>query len=535
MSITYENLCPLCKAEQDSGLDISTKITRIKIFKDDVDSPLLLVCVHQDSCSILDVGQCSSCGCAGIIVSPEEQNGLFIERDEYLRQLYIDINSDIKGAYCTQCKTIKKCDVCGGDGRNVVKLNIEGEDKAVCSTCKMNYKLCQVCGDTHTTYGEESGRFICNKCMQTLIFCPNCKNIVTGIGDLVKFDLIDGNYISGCTNCLPVIQCVWCLNITHCKYASDAGYLCAEHYEQFTNLPYIEGYHHTKVNSWKHMPNEINTKTYFGIENEIQVLVDGSNRMELTPIKRRMVAKHVKKVFPDAECKRDSSLNYTYRNRPIDGGVEMVWQPMSWGFIKDSRDKFLNLFTNVKPLLRKDMKQAGMHVHISKEAFTPLHFLKFTNFFYMASKRDFLEYVAGRGPNNYATIRIAYNLRGSQRGAEYTGRQLVARELHIKGKQVKNFSNRYALCADRYDLINTTNEKTYEIRIFKGCRTFLEFMYRIQFVHAVFEYCRTTSSKDLSLYSFFIFVNKYAITEYPELAKHVNDYKKKMAKKLIAI
>lgn len=505
------------------------------MFKDEEYSPLLLVCIHQDSCSLLDVGQCSSCGCAGIIVAPEEQNGLHVERDVNLQQLHIDIDGNIKGAYCTKCNVKALCDICGEEHRGIVKMSVEGEDKSVCPDCKGDYRICAICGKTHTIYNERFDKYICSSCESTITFCPTCISIVTSKDNLITFNIGTNEENFGCINCLPITECIWCLTNTNCKYIRDTGYLCSEHYAQALNLPHVEGYHHTKVNSWKHTPNEVNTKTYFGIENEVQILVDKDNRIGLAPIKKRMVAKQVKEIFPDTECKRDSSLNFSYRGNSVDGGVEMVWQPMSWGFIKDSRDKFNTMFTNVTKLLRKDMKQAGMHVHISKEAFTPLHFLKFTNFFYMASKKDFLEYVAGRGPNNYAKIRSAYSLKGSRIGVEYMGRQLVAREIATKGKRIKGMSSSHAINADRYDIINTTNEKTYEIRIFKGCRTFIEFMTRIQFVHAIFEYSRITSSKDLSLYTFFAFVTKHASTDYPELAKRIISYKKKMTKKLIAI
>lgn len=524
MSIVYNNLCPNCHAEQSQGVDISHKTARVKIYPEQEDSPTILICIHQEGSSLLDLGECSCCRKTGIIANPEDQRGMHTYRDINFVTLTIDVSEDAGACYCPDCNIIKICDRCGTKTRYVSEKNIDGVTQHVCRECASLIRTCQVCGLVHAYYDEKFDRFICSSCKKISVFCPTCKHMLPSKESFVLF----GDSF-GCKHCLSLKQCAFCSEITNTKYIDDVGYICGEHYPSIINLPHVGSYHHTKVVSFHKTENEKNTNVFFGIENEVQLILSEAQPPRNLQIRRRLLTKEVQSIFADVECKRDGSLQYTYRGASYDAGVELVWQPMSWGWFKENKPAFKAMFDKITPMLRKNMAQAGLHVHISKEAFSPLHFLKFTNFFYMQEKADFLRMVAGRGSNSYARITYGFSLDGRKTGVQYRGRALTYHEIAKKkaNHSKLKYARTYRVASDRYDCVNITNENTYEIRIFKGARTFDEFIRRFTFVHSIYEYTRLVSRKDMSLTDYFNFVKKNK-KEYPELTKLVTKFEAKL-------
>ena len=523
MSIVYNNLCPNCHAEQSQGVDISHKTARVRIYPEQEDSPTILICIHPEGSSILDLGECSGCRKTGVIAAPEDQRGTHNHRDLNFVTLEIDTTSEEAACYCPDCNAVTLCDHCGKSVRSFKEYIIEGVSKKLCRGCSSEVSMCSVCGKVHTFYDGALDLYICSSCKQTQVFCPTCKSRLPSKEDYLLF----GDSF-GCKHCLSVQTCAYCDTKAPTRYVIDTGYICGEHYPLVNKLPYVGGYHHTKVIDFKKRSYEKNTNVFFGIENEVQLLLSDEAPPRNLEIRRRLLTKEVLNLFPDCDCKHDGSLAYHFRNREYNAGVELVWQPMSWGFFKDSKVAFKEMFKIITPMLRKNMAQAGMHIHISKEAFSPLHFLKFTNFFYMQEKAKFLRVIAGRGSNSYARINDGHSLDGHRRGVEYKGRALVYHEIAKKKKDPTKLKYRhsYRSYSDRYDCVNITNEKTYEIRIFKGARTYDEFIRRFTFVHSIYEYTRTVSRKDMGLADYFTFI-KNNVKEYPELTKLVTKYEEK--------
>lgn len=528
MAVIYNNLCPTCLVEYQRGVDIQHKTTLIKIYPNQVDSPSVLVCVHADGSSLLDMGECTNCQKAGICLPPEEQRGAYVGRDIDLVTLEIGNETENRGMYCPKCVPTVVCEYCKQPTNVLFDRSIDNVDLKVCKSCVSDTSPCSICKETYTYRHEDLDDYICAECIKHIVMCPSC-----GIHLPRKEDLIQFGDTFGCEHCVRINTCLYCSERTQTRYIYSVGHICGEHFELVKNLPAISGYHHTKVTQFYKTPNEKNTNLFFGIENEVQILLSPEAPPSKIPIYRGILIKEALTLFPDLDCKRDSSISYIYQRESCDAGVELVWQPLTWGWFKENKPTFKELFSKITPMLRKNMSQAGMHVHISKKAFTPLHFLKFTNFFYMQEKSAFLRVVAGRGANNYARIRGGYSLDGRQYGLQHKGKNLIYHEIAKReaarecGTSRLKYAQTYHVSTDRYECINTTNKNTYEVRIFKGARTYDEFIRRFTFVHSIYEYTRTVSRKDLSLDDYFTFI-KANKKEYPELTKLVIKFEKKL-------
>lgn len=128
---------------------------------------------------------------------------------------------------------------------------------------------------------------------------------------------------------------------------------------------------------------------------------------------------------------------------------------MSFEYIHANRKKFEKMFDNIKGKLYTKSDNCGMHIHVSKKAFTTFHFLSLLNFFIMQKKYGLLVRVAGRGSNHYATIKAHHSSTGAKPNVFETQKHLTYQEAHKKGLPRKLRRN-YEYSGERYDCINIT-------------------------------------------------------------------------------
>lgn len=513
--MVYNNLCPVCEAKRIAGEDISAFTERLKVDPNKQRSNTILVCIHEGPCSILDIGVCS-CGKRGFLVSQENQIGILYTDDTEIERLVIELQEDERGIYCSSCGEPGICDDCGKHTRKRKTIHTP-DTKAVCDNCFRTYETCSICMTNKTKYNPELDAYICSSCAVMYTRC-SC-------GSLAKkdsiVDWIDGT--KACDRCTKHSNCDWCGEYTVTKSA-NGNTLCKEHSLLFKDLVVIEGYHHTRVHDYLKSPNEGKTSCFLGIEWEAQVNITSKKFLPRTiNIRRRLLATEVKKLFPEAETKRDGSLCMKYLHTQYENGVESVWQPMTFEYINKNRNKFKELFKKVKPMLHKDMPQSGMHIHISKKAFTPFHFLKFTNFFYTQEKQGFLYYMARRIGNSYSKIKSSYSYDGNKYGIKQTGIRAALYHQAQLGKTIKLYKHR-SFNPERYDILNITNEHTFEIRAFKSPTKYEDFMANIEYVYAIYLYTKDVSANDMSLEDFFKYVTNNA-SKFPELVNKIIAYK----------
>lgn len=122
-------------------------------------------------------------------------------------------------------------------------------------------------------------------------------------------------------------------------------------------------------------------------------------------------------------------------------------------------------------------KSTGLHVHLSRNWFSPLTIGKLTVFINSPNTRANIVKLAGRECPSYAALKA------------------------------KKLTCNYSDC--RYEAVNLSNPKTIEIRIFKGTLNTIHILANIEFCHAAAYWCAQVSMSDIESWpSFFDYVKK---------------------------
>ena len=146
----------------------------------------------------------------------------------------------------------------------------------------------------------------------------------------------------------------------------------------------------------------------------------------------------------------------------ISDGFEIVSRPASYLSHLHHYDSFL---TNLPEYIHPH-KSCGMHVHISRTAFSTMGAGKFVEFMNREDNKAFVKLVAGRGTTNYQNGDPDYTI-----------------------KKPFRMEKRGEYC-NRYNFVNLNNSKTIELRIFATPANKKEFHIRMQFVKAMVDYCK---------------------------------------------
>ena len=181
---------------------------------------------------------------------------------------------------------------------------------------------------------------------------------------------------------------------------------------------------------------------YLGIEMEFQV----DNRKQGRLYVGDNLAGH-------AMMKEDGSITK---------GFEVVSRPASYLSHLHNYDSFL---TNLPEYIHPH-KSCGMHVHISRTAFSTMGAGKFVEFMNRADNKLFIKLIAGRGTTNYQNGDPDYTI-----------------------KKPFRMAKRGEYC-NRYIFVNLNNSQTIELRIFATPANKKEFHIRMQFVKAMVDYCK---------------------------------------------
>ena len=205
---------------------------------------------------------------------------------------------------------------------------------------------------------------------------------------------------------------------------------------------------------------KLKTEPYLGIEMEFQVDNRRAGRLYVGDT-----------MFGHALMKEDGSIT---------NGFELVSRPAGYTSHLARYDSFL---TDLPEYIHPH-KSCGMHVHISRTAFTHLGAGKLVEFMNREDNKDFIKLIAGRGTTSYQNREDSYD---------------------IKTPYLQAVKDRYV---GRYNFVNLNNKKTIELRIFATPANKQEFNIRMQFVKAMIEYCKpamhTVSLKQQTHYQSFV-------------------------------
>lgn len=270
---------------------------------------------------------------------------------------------------------------------------------------------------------------------------------------------------------------VWCED-SLC-YESDVYYWESDgeyHFEPEENSRLIHSYSYKPNPEFFKLSFENNRIPFFGIELEVE-------RKSSSDISHDEMVELI-----------DDGMYYFKSDGSLNDGFEIVTHPLSFNYIHNSQDIFKNMLQQLQKngYNSYDANTCGMHIHISKNAFSTWHFYRFLKFF--VENKEFIVSISQRKLDKlqkWANIE------------ENTNDELIY-------KAKKKFGN-----SSRYVAINLSNSHTIEIRIFRGTLNFNSFMKNIEFVHALYSY--TMESNECTMDG----LKKYLATtcEYPNFKK----------------
>lgn len=405
--------------------------------------------------------------CGQVLKANEETTTAFFRKT--------GVSGLVGGEVCKECieKSFDLCSDCDNYYEKEVLHDIDGD--LVCETCleeSGDYYRCDECGEYHhinnmtEVNGDGSGEFVCDDCLSRYYEkCDNC-------GEYVKTDYmytdINGNYI--CEYCRDnyYITCENCGELIHednAYYDDETDrYYCEDCYydlEREGESNMILSYHGNN-GVWHPYKTDSDGEnpTYMGFELEIEHKEDSTKNQE----------EAIEIIKDNINCylEHDGSLNY--------GGFEIVSEPQTYNYIMEQYEKYDTAFKKLVDLgyISHNRGHCGLHFHIT------------------APDREIREDIVSRLWLIVETYKEQFE-KLSRREDYYFCNFLS------KNNENGKLNNIYKLkqidkTGQRYLVINNRNEKTIEIRIFRGTLKAETFFADLQFVHNLF-----TLAYDLSI------------------------------------
>lgn len=358
-------------------------------------------------------------------------------------------------------------------------LDTVGGDKLVCDKCKARYRECDDCDAlTHeselASVGYNGDREVCEHCGDEYDRCDRCDDRYRDLNRVT----VNGSRECICDDCECELE-----TCEGCGYLTTGYGDCCEPQDDEDDSGYgYDTFYATAREQRKPNPSRLH------IGWELEVELNGVS-----------------------ESSAWSTMREPWLRRNYDGslhaGIEIVSCPMTYNFLVEQRD----LLTNKLNALRKlgvrsyNTTTCGMHVHLSRQAFSPYHLLKF------------MQLVYGD---------VAFTTKLSQRHSDKLemwasldaegGRtaQSRARMLIRKAKSGNNQSNNKG----RYVAVNLENRSTVELRIFRGNLKPESFFKNIEYCVAAYHYTKSAAMGDVTTPKFAAWVVRNK-KDFPNLAQ----------------
>ncbi len=311
---------------------------------------------------------------------------------------------------------INRCEICGFNSEAGLVITELGK---MCVACVANHDHCDHCGDLFLR-GLMSG-------FGSYIYCPECHD----------------EFICFCESCEEEFR----------REGADENGYC----------PDCQG-SPSDIHQWDYQPRYVfkgKGPLYFGIELEIEFRDQSPS------------------ILIDAACDPYFFLKH---DGSISDGAEVVSHPASFKWINDN---FASTWGKVLQVKEKGMRSyttatCGIHIHMSKAAFSKLHLYKFIRFF--RENADFITKVSQRTDKNL------------------TQWSAVSSDESIFHQVKQGSTDR------RYTAVNLMPPKTVEVRIFRGNLQESGFRKNLEFCKALFDFTAKSSCSGLTAVHFFKFV-----------------------------
>lgn len=363
----------------------------------------------------------------------------------------------------TENEDMIECEACSAEV-DADDAYLTQHNRHVCSDCVRVCEYCETVGDENDDWTTVGHEIWCNDCaMNHAYYCDGCNEYVT-----------DGVVTTNDTG------------LSYCEDCDGHLYYCEECDEYFDNDTCDYHDNSANVHNYSYRPEPIfhttsdNERLFFGFELEME-FNDSS-------ILREAAEYASEKLDGSAYLKDDGSLNI---------GFELVTHPMSFDYLMDEAEDVWQVIETLNKTYSArsyHTDTCGFHIHISRTGFNGgSHMHRFLNLVY---SNDYLfSKLAGRKSDRWAkfddvnvTKRIpVYHPDDPERQIGWD-RVVVGRSFKEKLSDHHN---------DRYSAVNTNNEATLELRIFKGTLSQTALAAHIQLAHAAVEYTRTLSVSDV--------------------------------------
>ena len=335
-----------------------------------------------------------------------------------------------------------KCELCG----KVINDNEEAFEVDgiwLCSGCYATKAVdCEVCGDTHlrSDCHFRDGHWLCED-HKDFVVCEHCGKLVpedevheTSEGWMVCTDCKNEHYVN-CDGCGYLILMDDAHN-SHGRYYCDSCYK-----DSYRVMDYHD------FNSRKYKPRRINDN-------------DADERM-LFGVELECDYGKLKIYNYDRWLDDDNLIHFESDGSLSDDGVECITMPCSLRFHQECM-RWRNLCYLLKDdgFSSHDTSCCGLHVHMSRSELTPIQIIK-------------MDVFLNRGYDFWSNI--------GRRSGIYGGHYDVQK----KADKYKGEYDNWCSHNDRYQPLNTTNENTVEVRIFRGSLNPETILGTIELLHAL--------------------------------------------------
>ncbi len=311
-------------------------------------------------------------------------------------------------------------------------------------------KTCEVCRLSYTETVETDLGTMCHNCVGLHQNCDSCgdlfhENTMRSHQEYTYCEICFDNLIGYCNDCEE----------TYRRSELDRDGYCIECREPNSN-----------IHEWDYQPRYKfygKGPLYFGIELEIEF--HGQN--------------------PDILiAAADQPYFFLKHDGSICEGAEVVSHPASFKWINDN---FQNTWEKVLKVRNEGMRSfktetCGIHIHMSKKAFSKFHLYKFLRFF--RENVDFVTKISQRTEGNLNQ----WSALDSNESICYQAKRGCTEE--------------------RYVAVNLNPPKTVEIRIFRGNLLDTAFRKNLEFCKALFDFTAKSSCLSLTAVHFHKFVVK---------------------------
>lgn len=360
----------------------------------------------------------------------------------------------------------------------------------ICDSCSWICDRCEDIGnrDSDDHYIVDDNERWCQSCIDYAYWCEREETHYSEGGNYIQ-----DRHEYWCDHCCSN-WANWCDECEH--YTEDGCDDCAGDMHNGERVVHDYNYRPDAV---FHVTKD-NERLFFGFELEMELGYDRADAALYA----------YNKLEPDdyAYLKNDGSL---------DDGFELVTHPMTFDFLMDD-EASQEVWDTIYALREKynarsyNTRTCGFHIHISRSGFNGgAHMHRFLNLVY--SNPKLYQKLAGRSSDQWAKFDDVYR----RYYDDYTGTYKLTKSFKDKLSGYRN--------SDRYSAVNTLNQHTLEMRIFKGTMSIPALKAHIQLAHASVEYTRNLSVQQVARGAYgtnnflaYIYAN---MDTYPELIARI--------------